>query len=418
MTPIDQVFMLPLSAKLDYPTLERIVRSGHSRIPIYQEYDVPVAAPSGTATPSKRPSLLSSIARKATLTGSRSGSASDLHANAAGAVNSPKLGAADDKDANSANPNTETVKRKKILGTLAAGLRALVVLMSETPQERAERRAPWIQYARQAGLLHMLPPVINTYNFVMERVSKWREELDLDVPQGELDRVRVLLKLVYGELMRIKPDIPIQAPQSIRTLPFGSDSDHDLVSRKILLYPNSEQREWLNRAAGVFRCTYNRAIRYLNNAGNARDLTSLRRACSNNGSWNPTTQAWALQVRSEIREQAALEALAAFRQVRRKIAAGGSHTLKSRKKRAGRLSFRIRVANWGAQSLRFLVGQKFSIDHSGGEDFRITHDGASVFSLDGRWYLRYAIERDAGHVKKVLQPLPEGVYPQVISLGA
>ncbi|KAK0543256.1 hypothetical protein OC846_006213 [Tilletia horrida] len=118
MTPIDQVFMLPLSAKLDYPTLERIVRSGHSRIPIYQEYDVPVAAPSGTATPSKRPSLLSSIARKATLTGSRSGSASDLHANKAGAVNSPKLGAADDKDANSANPNTETVKRKKILGTL------------------------------------------------------------------------------------------------------------------------------------------------------------------------------------------------------------------------------------------------------------------------------------------------------------
>ncbi|MCO5554360.1 hypothetical protein L7F22_007889 [Adiantum nelumboides] len=42
MTPIDKVFMLPFTAKLDYPTLEKVVRSGHSRIPIYQEVEVPV----------------------------------------------------------------------------------------------------------------------------------------------------------------------------------------------------------------------------------------------------------------------------------------------------------------------------------------------------------------------------------------
>ncbi|KAK0524002.1 hypothetical protein OC834_005696 [Tilletia horrida] len=105
MTPIDKVFMLPYSAKLDYPTLERVVRSGHSRIPIYQEFEVPVATRSGTVTPSKKPSLLANFARKASMGNS--------------ATNSPKLGPADEKDPKGGlTVPYEMVTRKKILGTL------------------------------------------------------------------------------------------------------------------------------------------------------------------------------------------------------------------------------------------------------------------------------------------------------------
>lgn len=36
MTPIDQVFMLEDTTKLDYEVLSIIVQSGHSRIPVFK----------------------------------------------------------------------------------------------------------------------------------------------------------------------------------------------------------------------------------------------------------------------------------------------------------------------------------------------------------------------------------------------
>ena len=39
MTPIERVFMLHIDARLDYETLVAVCKTGHSRIPVYDEVD-------------------------------------------------------------------------------------------------------------------------------------------------------------------------------------------------------------------------------------------------------------------------------------------------------------------------------------------------------------------------------------------
>ncbi|KAI0633276.1 hypothetical protein C8Q77DRAFT_1114084 [Trametes polyzona] len=63
MTPLEKVFMLNIDSKLDYETMKRICDTGHSRVPVYEEVEVPTVAKfpiplkgnnsSGTATPPK-----------------------------------------------------------------------------------------------------------------------------------------------------------------------------------------------------------------------------------------------------------------------------------------------------------------------------------------------------------------------------
>lgn len=40
MTPIENVFMLHIDAKLDYDTLRKICATGHSRVPVYEEVEI------------------------------------------------------------------------------------------------------------------------------------------------------------------------------------------------------------------------------------------------------------------------------------------------------------------------------------------------------------------------------------------
>jgi len=43
MTPINDVFMLSINSKLDYETLRKICATGHSRVPVYEEVEVPAS---------------------------------------------------------------------------------------------------------------------------------------------------------------------------------------------------------------------------------------------------------------------------------------------------------------------------------------------------------------------------------------
>lgn len=47
MTPIKDVFMLSIDSNLDYALLKKICQTGHSRVPVYEEVDVPVSVVAG-----------------------------------------------------------------------------------------------------------------------------------------------------------------------------------------------------------------------------------------------------------------------------------------------------------------------------------------------------------------------------------
>ena len=47
MTPISDVFMLSIDSQLDYALLKKICLTGHSRVPVYEEVDVPISVAIG-----------------------------------------------------------------------------------------------------------------------------------------------------------------------------------------------------------------------------------------------------------------------------------------------------------------------------------------------------------------------------------
>jgi metal transporter CNNM len=52
MTPIENVFMLSINAKLDFETLRKVCFTGHSRVPVYEEVELPV--PDGHSVKAKK----------------------------------------------------------------------------------------------------------------------------------------------------------------------------------------------------------------------------------------------------------------------------------------------------------------------------------------------------------------------------
>ena len=52
MTKIENVFMLSINAKLDFETLREVCVTGHSRVPVYEEIELP--APDGQSVKAKK----------------------------------------------------------------------------------------------------------------------------------------------------------------------------------------------------------------------------------------------------------------------------------------------------------------------------------------------------------------------------
>jgi metal transporter CNNM len=52
MTKIENVFMLSIDARLDYETLQKVCVTGHSRVPVYEDIELP--APGRQSTKLKK----------------------------------------------------------------------------------------------------------------------------------------------------------------------------------------------------------------------------------------------------------------------------------------------------------------------------------------------------------------------------
>ncbi|EFI27832.1 CBS domain-containing protein [Coprinopsis cinerea okayama7 len=63
MTDIKDVFMLSIDAKLDYTLLKQICETGHSRVPVYEEVDIPLPPTSGDGASSHERKLTHRVRR-------------------------------------------------------------------------------------------------------------------------------------------------------------------------------------------------------------------------------------------------------------------------------------------------------------------------------------------------------------------
>ncbi|PWZ02217.1 DUF21-domain-containing protein [Testicularia cyperi] len=143
MTPIDQVFMISIESKLGYETLQQIVSSGHSRIPVYQEIEISVSkarggsgAGTGTVTPTRAGGFFGALGRKTSGTHTNasvlSAQSDDQKTLDGGVLNATMTNATAGADG-AKDPGMTTIKRKKIIGALLVKQCVLLDPEDETP---------------------------------------------------------------------------------------------------------------------------------------------------------------------------------------------------------------------------------------------------------------------------------------------
>uniref|UniRef100_V5EKP9 CNNM transmembrane domain-containing protein n=1 Tax=Kalmanozyma brasiliensis (strain GHG001) TaxID=1365824 RepID=V5EKP9_KALBG len=144
MTPIDQVFMISIDSKLGYETLQQIVSSGHSRIPVYHEIEIPVSRTrggSGTLTPSRGGGGFLGVLSRKTSNSQTKGSSDDQRTLEGSVTNEKDYFANNSDSQDSAMTNEKSnsatamtmIKRKKIIGALLVKQCVLLDPEDETP---------------------------------------------------------------------------------------------------------------------------------------------------------------------------------------------------------------------------------------------------------------------------------------------
>ncbi|KAL9936130.1 hypothetical protein V8E36_004972 [Tilletia maclaganii] len=187
---------------------------------------------------------------------------------------------------------------------------------------------------------------------------------------------------------------PPEARNHRRTRPWASTTDTPLKTQTIRLLPSTQQKEALNKAAGIARWSFNRAVAYLRQHPLC-GTTQLRQATINKASYTPDQAPWATQVPYNIREAAVLEAHTAWQNGRAAVASGSVQRfeLHFRGCRAGYRSFRIRSRDWRGGTLHLPQLGVSATSPIATSEFlsSMAHDGISVEERNGKWLVHFPV---------------------------
>lgn len=147
---------------------------------------------------------------------------------------------------------------------------------------------------------------------------------------------------------------PVKKRKGKRTKKQKEEEDGDAFARKIRLFPTTMQKHKLKQAIGAARWTYNRCLFACRDAfknGYTQNLKDLRANIVNNSNFLHENQ-WALQTPFEVRDQAAIELVNAYKSNFAKRRLNPSHVfdIQPRKKRANYGAIKVLAKYWKNQT--------------------------------------------------------------------